>query len=1081
MKKILLSLVILLSGLVSSLYGQGSWRPGEMEIRVALNYPQQADQLRRLGLKGDLFIRSGYALLYVIPEELELLKSGLFPYEILKEDLNEFSKDFWLTRDQYHTYDEIIQSMDTLCILHPDICKKFDYGLSVEGRQLCALKISDNVNDDESEAEIMFDGGIHGDEIGGPENLVRFAEMLCGSYGVDPEITSLVNEREIWLYMMVNPDGRVNMVRYNSNGVDLNRDWGYMWDGDGSSPDYYSQVETRALRTCMLENQFVVHTSYHSGTEFLAYPWSYRPDPSPDQAHIHQLAGIYSSTSGYPALPYEQGYTGMYAINGSSKDAAYGVMGSIGWTMEISYDKQPPVSQIQYYYDINEPAMLAVIEYAGYGINGTVTDAGTGEPVAAAVFINDYYTCYNDPVVGDYHKYLLAGSYSVTAVANGYQPLTQTALIINNTSTTLDFALQAEYNHYAYRVMACEIPGTNFADEGRTSAALRGPDDIHYSLGKSGRIILDMQENIIDGPGNEIIVHEGDIDPEGFACYAASGPDGPWALVGNGTGTTTFDFASGGIAQARYIRINDDGDGPVYIDNAGFDLDAVEVPEQPQMIYLVMDCLVDDPAGNENGRIDPGENFDLIITLHNLGGMMMENGQAFLNIDPEFISVVNPDLNIGNLDFGESAQLVFTMNCSSFCPAKELLMTVLNINSNDGSYLQSFPVNFTAGAIVEDWESAGLTNFDWVVSGNKPWAINFLNPYEGTYTAKSGNIDDNEISALEVTLDVIGYDDISFYRRVSSEEGSDYLKFYIDNNLADHWSGEQSWALNTYQVSPGYHTFKWTFEKDGFNSQGSDGSWIDYILFPSCNLDGTLKALANAIPHEFCGGGQSQLGAYVIGGTGNYNFAWTPSSTLNDSTIQFPIADIEATTWYSVNINDDEYSVSSDIEVNVYPVPQTPVIHQDGDSLISSASEGNQWYDNTGPIPGATGQVFYPPVEGDYFVAVMSEYGCMSDSSNIIHFLFTGYSEEEVEPAIMVYPNPFQEEINIHFIHTPLSNITLKIIDIMGKEIVYNKVVNTDLQELIIYPSRESKKGLYLISILDQNGDLLISRKLIKY
>jgi len=1081
MKRILLLITIVIINLPGSVYSQGSWRQGEMEIKVAIDGGREAADLNRLHLNGDIYIHSGYALLYVTPKELEFIKSMGFDFEILKADLNEYSGDFWSNRDQYHTYDEIIQTINTLCISYSAICKKFDYGFSVEGRQLCALKISDNVNTDENEAEVMFDGGIHGDEIGGPENLIRFAELLCESYDVDPDVAYLIDNREIWLYIMVNPDGRVNMVRHNSNGVDLNRDWGYMWSGDGSSPDYYSQVETRAIRTCMMENQFVAFTSYHSGTEFLAYPWSYRPDPCPDQAHIHQLAGVYASSSGYPDLPYEQGYTGMYAINGSSKDAAYGVMGSIGWTMEISLDKQPPPSQIQYYFDINVPAMLAVIDCAGHGISGTVTDATTGVPVAATIFINDYYPCYNDPVIGDYHKYLLAGSYSVTAIANGYQPMTQTVLIINDFNTTLNFALETEYNHYAYRVVACQIPGTNFADEAKTFAALWEPDGINYSIGRSGWIILDMQDEILDGLGNEIIVHEGGSDPEGYSCYASSGIDGPWVLIGGGTGTASFDFSSTGITEARFIRIVDDGNGPSYGEDVGFDLDAVEVPEQPQVIYLVADCLVDDPLGNDNGRIDAAENFDLIIILRNLGGMMMEDGQAYLNIDTEFISVANPEVNIGSMGFGDSIQLTFTMNSSFFCPFEELLMMVLNITSNEGAYQQSFPINFAAGAIVEDWETGSLTKFDWSASGNKSWAINFLDPYEGSYSAKSGNVDDNQTSGLEVTLDVIGYDDLSFYRKVSSEEGSDFLKFYIDNNLIDYWSGEQPWQFYIYQIQPGFHTFKWIFEKDNLNSQGLDGGWIDYIVFPSCNLNGTLKALANAIPHEFCGAGESQLGAYVIGGTGVYNFTWTPSSLLNDSTIPFPVASLEETTLFSVIVDDGEDTVSSIVEVISYPIPETPLIHQEGYSLISTSLEGNQWFDSNGPVGGATGQVFYPPVQDNYFVMVTSEPGCESDTSNVIYFLFTGIGEEASAPTIMIYPNPFDEKLIIHFNQNPETNIFVTITDILGSEVVSYKIEKTDLQDIIIISTKGLKNCLFLIFIKDTEGNILISKKLIKH
>jgi hypothetical protein len=1059
---------------------QPGWRKGEMEVKVQIEGPGQAARLSQLNLNGDIYGFAGYATLFVTPEELEKLKSGGFSYEIIVADLEAYSRDFWSTRDQYHTYDEIVQTIDSLTANYPLICKKYSYGQSVEGRELFALKISDNVNLDENEAEVMFDGGIHGDEIGGSENLVRFAEFLCESYGVDPEITNLIDNREIWLYIMVNPDGRVNMVRYNSNGVDINRDWGYMWDADGNSPGSYSQVETRALRTCMLDNQFVIQTSYHSGTVFLAYTWSYRPDPCPDMAQIDHLAGVYASSSGYPDLPYGQGYTGMYPINGSSKDAMYGTMGSIGWTIEISGDKQPPASQIQYYFDINKPAMISMIEYAGYGLTGIVYDATTGDPIAATIFVDNYYPCYSDPYNGDYHKYLLAGSYSVKVVANDYQPMIQTAVVSDSATSTLNFGLQPEYNHFAYRVIACQVPNTNFADEARTCAALWAPDSVNYSIGKSGWIILDMEENILDGPGNELIVHEGDLDPEGFSCYTGMDMDGPWSFLGTGVGTTTFDFSSAGITEARYIRIVDDGDGTTYAANAGFDLDAVEAPQQPQIIFLKLDCSVDDPSGNANGRIDAGENVNLIIMLRNTGSLTMEGGQAHLNADPEFLTVASPDASIGSLAFGDSIQLTFAVNCSSFCPAGELLMMVLNITSNEGAFQQSYPVNFAAGPIVEDWETAGMTKFDWVVSGNGQWAINFIDKYEGLYSAKSGHITDNQVSSLQVTMDVIGYDDISFYRKVSSEEGSDFLKFYIDDVAAGQWSGEQPWTYYSFQVNPGVHTFRWSYEKDNFNSQGMDAGWLDYIVFPSCNLNGTLKALANAIPNEFCGPGESQLGAYLLGGTGNYNFSWTPTNGLNDPSIQFPLANPVTTTQYNVSVNDGQNTVTSDIEVIINPIPGTPVIIQAGDSLISSAAAGNQWFNDDGLIEGATGQIFYPQVEGNYFVLAGNSSGCISDTSNVIHFLFTGFNENSSPSPIIIYPNPFHDQLKIIFTQKPETGIKIRMTDILGKEVLSMTILKAELQECIIIPTSRLKNCLYLISVINQEGKRLISKKLIK-
>jgi hypothetical protein len=701
--------------------------------------------------------------------------------------------------------------------------------------------------------------------------------------------------------------------------------------------------------------------------------------------------------------------------------------------------------------------------------------------VAATIFVDDFYPCYNDPVIGDYLKYLLPGSYTVKAVANGYQTMTQTVTVIANQNTVLDFALAPEYSHFAYRVLACRIPTANFEDEARTCAALGEPDFQNYSLGRSGWIILDMQSDIPDGPGNEITVHEGDIEPEGYACYVATSMDGPWHLLGNGTGTASFDLAASGLTTARYIRITDDGDGPVSGDNAGFDLDAVEIPLQPEVIYLLVDCQIDDAQGNQNHRIDPGEVFNLVVTIRNVGSMMLENGQAYLNIDPQHISVSNPEQPIEDLEYGDVAQLVFSMNCSFFCPQEEILMTILNITSNEGLFQQSYPLNFTAGAIFEDWETVGFNKFDWSTGGNKPWAISFLDPHAGNCSAKSGNIDDGQSTWLQITMDVIGHDDISFYRKISSESGADHLEFYIDNNLMGEWSGESIWEYESFDVEPGYHTFKWTYVKDNMNSAGSDGTWIDDILFPSCNLDGTLKALANAVPHEFCGAGTSQLGAYVVGGSGMYGYLWEPPELLDDPAIQFPVASVGEITLFSVEVNDGSNMVTSNVQVNAFPLPETPVIVQQGDSLISSAAEGNQWYNFTGPIAGAIGQVFYPQVEDDYFAIVTGDEGCNSDTSNVIHFIQTFLDENLKSGSISVFPNPFNEIIFINHNHLFINGIKIRVQDPYGHIYINEEFKFTDNPNVIQISTGHLEKGVYLLTISEKEGNILSTRKLIKF
>ena len=90
-----------------------------------------------------------------------------------------------------------------------------------------------------------------------------------------------------------------------------------------------------------------------------------------------------------------------------------------------------------------------------------------------------------------------------------------------------------------------------------------------------------MGDTLINGPGADLRVWESGGTPEGFTCYASISMDGPWKNLGQGTGTTSFDLATGLLEKARYIKIIDDGDGSANAPDAGIDLDAVEFYTQP--------------------------------------------------------------------------------------------------------------------------------------------------------------------------------------------------------------------------------------------------------------------------------------------------------------------------------------------------------------------------------------------------------------------------------------------------------------------------------------------------------------------
>ena len=140
---------------------------------------------------------------------------------------------------------------------------------------------------------------------------------------------------------------------------------------------------------------------------------------------------------------------------------------------------------------------------------------------------------------------------------------------------------------------------------------------------------------------------------------------------------------------------------------------------------------------------------------------------------------------------------------------------------------------FTTGSPAdEDFETGDFTKWDWTFSGNANWIIDSNTHYDGSYSARSGVITHDQSTSMSITLNCSESGTISFYRKISSEPSYDYLRFYVDDVQQDQWCGEEDWTYEAYYVnSAGSHTFRWTYGKDGSESNGSDCGWIDYIYF----------------------------------------------------------------------------------------------------------------------------------------------------------------------------------------------------------------------------------------------------------
>jgi hypothetical protein len=356
-------------------------------------------------------------------------------------------------RAGYHSHNELTADLQAIAAAYPGICTLQNAGDSVQGRELWFMKISDNVNVEEDEPEFRYISTMHGDEPIGMELCLKLIEQLTSQYGSDSQVTDLVNETEIWIMPLMNPDGYTSGSRYNANYVDLNRDF------PDRVTDPVNTTAGRATETRHVMNWGFAHSpalsaNFHSGALVVNYPYDSDPNSgatysaTPDDALIIQMSLTYSSLNSpmYSSWWFNNGIVNgveWYAIYGGLEDWNYVWMGCTDVTVELSDDKWPNYSQINGLWNDNRDSMLAYMEWCLKGVRGLVTDSVTGQPIDATVrVVGIDHDVYTDPDVGDYHRMLESGTYSVRFTANGYHQQTISGISVGSgDATRVDVAL----------------------------------------------------------------------------------------------------------------------------------------------------------------------------------------------------------------------------------------------------------------------------------------------------------------------------------------------------------------------------------------------------------------------------------------------------------------------------------------------------------------------------------------------------------------------------------------------------------------------------------------------------------------
>jgi hypothetical protein len=478
----------------------------------------------------------------------------------------------------------ILARMQEIAAAHPaivqfvDVTATYNTPATAQGRHLFALKISDNVAVDEDEPAMLIVANFHAREIITPIIALTAAERLTTGYAAgDPQITTAVDTHEIWIAPSWNPDGynhvftTDNMWRKNrrvfSNGVgvDQNRNFPQGWNAScgGSTsvssetyrgPSAASEAETQTLMTWSQAERFAKLIDYHSSGREVLY--SYRCLTHPFTNWMRQEAIALSQASGYG------GAVRLPSAEGEHYEWQFAKMGTYAFLIETHSEFQPPYDSAVAEAAQLWPGILSVLARP-ISISGHVTDATTGNPVAARIeilnvaFSNGETNGSGGPF-GSYHMFLPSGTYDVRFSATGYAPAVH-RVSVTAAPTILDVQLSVPVPEVVVFADTFETNlgwtrNLNGTDTATTGLWERGDPQATSSNGAKqlGTTVSGVNDLVT---GRLAGASSGEHDLDGGISSIASPPI---ALPATGTLTLSFSYylAHGSNASsADYLRI----------------------------------------------------------------------------------------------------------------------------------------------------------------------------------------------------------------------------------------------------------------------------------------------------------------------------------------------------------------------------------------------------------------------------------------------------------------------------------------------------------------------------------------------
>ncbi len=399
------------------------------------NRDSKRDDVYAFGyISRDLLVRLPKDVVDQIVELDEtLLRHHRFDAKTLEVFLDEELSGKEMAFEDYHNYDALKAELEKLQRDYPSLVKLDSAGKSGKGRELFYIKISDHVEIDEAEPNLLFIGNMHGDETVGRELMIYLARLLLSEYSTNSRMKNLVDNAQIYMMPSMNPDGFESRTRYNAAGADLNRSFPD-FSSDSSDTPLGRAAEVKAIMELHTKQYFHLAMNFHGGAVVLNLSWDTKqnsPDSEKfeDDPAISPIARKYADNN--PTMinesggSFDRGVTygyEWYPVNGGMQDWASYFRKSIHIVAELSEVKWPSAQNLPKYWNENRESMLLYLEYGLLGIHLELVD-GKGEPVTGAaigVSSSGREIVFSKNQV---HRITPAGTHTVKVSAPTFEPV----------------------------------------------------------------------------------------------------------------------------------------------------------------------------------------------------------------------------------------------------------------------------------------------------------------------------------------------------------------------------------------------------------------------------------------------------------------------------------------------------------------------------------------------------------------------------------------------------------------------------------------------------------------------------------